>query len=52
MAIEIVYPLALVVLGGVGATKREFFPHAAGLVLILLALNFLRSSLFPDLWDD
>ena len=47
MAIDPVYFLALVILGGVATTKREFLPHAAGVVLILLVLNTLRSSMFP-----
>jgi hypothetical protein len=47
MAIDPVYFLALVILGGVATTKREFLPHAAGVVLILLVLNALRSSTFP-----
>ena len=47
MAIDPVYLLALVILGGVATTKREFLPHAAGVVLILLVLNTLRSSMFP-----
>jgi hypothetical protein len=47
MTIFIVYPLALIILGGVAATKKEFLPHAAGVVLILLALNSLIGSAVP-----
>lgn len=47
MAIDLIYPVALVILGGVATTKREFLPHAAGVVLVLLVLNTLRSSMFP-----
>jgi len=47
MAIDPIYPLTLVILGGVATTKREFLPYAAGVVVILLLLNTLRSSMFP-----
>jgi hypothetical protein len=50
MAIDPVYPLALVVLGGVAATNRAFLPHAVGVVLLLLLLNAFRSSMFPYHW--
>lgn len=53
MAINPVYPLALVILGGVAAMKMEFVPYAAGGVVLLLAVNSLRSSLHPlRLSDD
>ena len=47
MAIDPVYLLALVILGGVVTTKREFLPHVAMAVLILLVLNMLGSSMPP-----
>ena len=45
MAIDLVYPFALIILGGVAATKTEFLPYATGVVVLLLALNSMRSSL-------
>ena len=50
MAIDLAYPFALIILGGVAFTKTEFFPHALGLVVLLLALNSMRSSLTSN--DD
>ena len=46
MAIDPVYPIALIILGGITATKTEYLPYAAGVVVLLLAANSLRSSLF------
>ena len=41
----LVYPLALLLVVGAVATKREFLPHAAGVAAILVLFNaFTKSS--------
>ena len=52
MAIDLIYPFALIILVGVAATKTEFLPYATGVVVLLLALNSMRSSLssIDELW--
>jgi cytochrome-b5 reductase len=48
MAIDLTYPLALLVLAGVAATNMASLPYAAGLVVVLLAiLSFRTSMLHP-----
>jgi len=44
----IVYPLALLLVLGAAAAKREFIPHAAGVAAILVLFNaFTKSSKSP-----
>jgi hypothetical protein len=46
MAIDLIYPLSLVILGAVAATNMASLPYAAGLVVLMLAFNsFNKSSL-------
>jgi hypothetical protein len=45
MTIDLIYPFALIILAGIAATKTEFLPYATGVVVLLLALNSMRSSL-------
>jgi len=45
MAIDLVYPLSVLVLGGVAATNMAALPYAAGMVLLVLIYNAFRSSL-------
>jgi hypothetical protein len=49
MAIDLIYPLAFVVLAGVAATNMTSLPYAAGLVVVLLVLNSFRTSIFSTL---
>ena len=49
MEIDPAYPIALVILASLAATKAEFFPYAAGAVMLLLALNSMKNSLLPHL---
>jgi hypothetical protein len=46
MAIDLIYPLSLIVLVAVAATNMASLPYAAGLVVLMLAFNsFNKSSL-------
>jgi hypothetical protein len=46
MAIDLIYPLSLVILGAVAATNMASLPYAAGLVVLVLAFNsFNKTSL-------
>jgi hypothetical protein len=48
MAIDLIYPLSLVILGAVAATNMASLPYAAGLVVLMLAFSsFNKSSLSP-----
>ncbi len=47
MAIDLTYPLALLVLAGVAATNMASLPYATGLVVVLLAINSFRTSMLP-----
>jgi hypothetical protein len=49
MAVDLVYPLAFVVLAGVAATNLASLPYTAGLVIVLLVLNSFRTSMFSTL---
>ena len=49
MAIDLTYPLALLVLAGVAATNMASLPYATGLVVVLLAINSFRTSMLPAL---
>ena len=49
MAIDLLYPLAFVVLAGVAATNLASLPYTAGLVIVLLVLNSFRTSMFSTL---
>lgn len=49
MAIDLTYPLALLVLAGVAATNMASLPYATGLVVVLLAINSFRTSMLSTL---
>lgn len=49
MTVDLVYPLAFVVLAGVAATNMASLPYAAGLVMVLLVMNTFRTSMFSTL---
>jgi hypothetical protein len=49
MAIDLTYPLALLVLAGVAATNMASLPYAAGLVVVLLAILSFRTSMLSTL---
>ena len=44
MAIDLTYPLAMLILAGVAATNMASLPYATGLVVMLLAINSFRTS--------